>query len=288
MRAFLERLKVGEGRLFYCAERVAPSYPFAWHYHPEFELTYIVSSRGRRFIGDHIGNYEDGDLLLIGPNLPHTWASEGEGEHRAVVIQFGEDVFGKGGLQGLSPGGVRTLLEQSALGLRFFGAAEAKVASALRGIAALSPVRQLATLLTVLDDLSTEGDVESLSSRLFSVDGSGGETHSVDRVCGYIHEHYRERIPLERAAEEAAMSVSAFCRFFKRTTGKTFSRYVNELRLGNACRLLVQTERNIAQIAQDSGFSNLSHFNQAFLASKKLRPGEYRRVFRKGVEAGSS
>jgi AraC-like DNA-binding protein len=284
MRAFLERLKIGEGRMFYCAERVAPSYPFAWHYHPEFELTYIVHSRGRRFIGDHIGTYLDGDLLLIGPNLPHTWASEGEGSHQAVVIQFGEDVLGKAGVQGLSAGPMRKMLEQSALGLRFFGGAEANVGAALQEMAGLSPVRQLATLLTVLDDLSGAMESEVLSSRLFVDEGLGADAHPVDRVCSYIHEHYRERIPLERAAQEAAMSVSAFCRFFKRTTGKTFSRYVNELRLGNACRLLVETEQNIAQIAQDSGFTNLSHFNQAFLASKKLRPGEYRRVFRKGAE----
>src|SRR5262245_10556397 len=290
MRAFFERLAPGAGRFYLLKRRHDPSFPFTWHYHQEYELTLIVSSRGRRFIGDHIDDYGDGDLVLMGPNLPHTWCSApapASLRHDAVVVQFGSDLLGPGRLDGLKLGPVRDLLERSARGLFFPGEAGREIAARMLHLERLSPLRQLAELLIILDDLSRADDAQVLSSRTFVPQLRPDAAHPIDKVWKFIDDRYLDRIPLGQVARVLGMSPSAFSRFFHRTTGKTFTGYVNELRIGHACRLLMDTERGIADVAGASGFTNLSHFNRCFLRLKQMRPSQYRREVRRyqGVRA---
>ncbi len=283
-RAQLQVVASQAGQFFGFRRRVDSRLDFSWHYHRDYELVLIERSRGRSFAGDSITDYSDGDLVLIGPNLPHTWCSEEgmTGDHVALVAWFEAGIFGKDGLKGLPVGPVRTLLERSVRGLRFTGKTRAQVGAQMQRLSALgSPLRQFAELLVMLDVLSTSTDVEFLSSRSFLPDFRPEAEHPIDRVCSLLNEKFQQTITLDSVADIAGMSVSAFCRYFRRTTGKSFNTYLNELRLGHACRLLAETDRGIADIASASGFPNVSNFNRRFLRFKKARPSEFRKEYRR-------
>jgi AraC-like DNA-binding protein len=282
MKAVYEKVSTDASRFFLVKRRADPCFEFLWHYHPELELTLITRSRGRRLVGDHIEDYQDGDLVLLGPNLPHTWCSfptPPSVRHEAVVVQFGADLLA--GLDGRKLGPVRDLFRRCERGLRFDGATRDEVAARMVELHRQSPLTQLAELLLILDRLSRSDDGHLLSSRTLAPQPQPDGAHPIDKVCKFINERYVGRVPLAQAARVAGMSESAFSRFFHRTTGRTYTDYVNELRLGHACRLLIETERGIADIAGAAGFSNLSYFNRYFLRSKKVPPTRFRKEYRR-------
>jgi AraC-like DNA-binding protein len=284
MRALLEKIPADEGRFFLVKRRLDARFEFCWHHHRELELTLIVRSCGRRFVGDSIADYADGDLVLLGPNLPHSWCSvppRPAVKHEAVVVQFGEDFLGPGRLNGLKLGRVRDLFDRANRGIRFYGEARWTVAERLQQLERRPPLLQLAELLVILDLLSRASEYDLLSSRTFAPELRSETPHPIDRVWRLIDERFLGRIPLAEAARVLGMSPSAFSRFFHRSTGKTFTGYLNELRIGHACRLLMDTERGVADIAGSSGFTNLSHFNRCFLKVKKMRPSDFRREYRR-------
>lgn len=291
MRAVFERSAPDATRFFLIKHRNDSHFEFCWHYHREYELTYITKSRGRRFVGDHMEDYEDGDLVLIGPDLPHTWCSTPPApgvRHEAVVLQFGADLLGPQGLSGVRLGPVKDMLERSNRGIRFTGETAREVAMRISRLETLPALQQLAELLTILDLLGRSSEGTVLSSRTFVPSMRPDATHPIDRVCQFINAHYLEKIPLSQAARVLAMSPSAFSRYFRKTTGKTYTAYVNQLRIGYACQLLMETERGIADVASASGFHNLSHFNRSFLRAKKMPPREYRNECRRYRTATAS
>jgi AraC-like DNA-binding protein/quercetin dioxygenase-like cupin family protein len=287
MRASYEKVPLHGERFFYVKTRDDPEFEFKWHYHPEFELTLITESAGRRFVGDHIGDYEAGDLVLVGPNLPHTWCSFPEDKgahHRAVVVQFPGEFLGPRRLENEGLARLRRLYRRAALGLAVGGRTRRELGARVERLPGLATLKQLAELILILDALSASAEVEELSSRTFEPEfgpDAPDAKHPVDRVCRYLNQRFRERVSLREAARVAAMSPWAFSRFFHRSTGKTLTTYVNELRVGEACRLLMDTDRGIADIAGAAGFPNLSNFNRQFLRFRGLRPSEYRREHRR-------
>lgn len=284
MRAAFEKVATDGSQFFLLKRRLDPLFEFNWHYHPEIELTFIAKSRGRRLVGDNIADYEDGDLVLIGPNLPHTWSSfpsPAGTTHDAVVVQFGENLLGPGNLDALKLGPVRSLLDRSSRGIAFRGKTRRDVAARMLRLERLPALLALAELLVILDLLARAREYELLSSAPFAPPSRRDASHPIDQVCTFINERFSERIPLGAAARVIGMSPSAFCRFFRRATHRTFTGYVNELRIGHACRLLMNTERGIADIAGASGFLNLSNFNRCFLRLKKMRPSDFRRECRR-------
>jgi len=281
MKARIEKVSPGGGASFICRRRIDPRFGFYWHVHPEIELTYIVRSRGRRFVGDSIEPYDDGDLVLLGPNLPHTWDSDPRraGRQEAVFCQFSESFLGPEFLRAPELAPVRRLLDRSAQGLRFSGKTQKAASRRMEGMDRLQGVPRLATLLEVLDLLARSRDVRPLSSREFVPALRSGDAGRIDRVCRILNERCTERITLAEAAAAAHLSVPAFSRFFRRKTGRTLVAYLNELRTGLACRELIETDRSVSDIAFDSGFNNLSNFNRRFLALKGMSPREFRRQF---------
>ncbi len=283
MRAAFEKVDLRGGGFFALKTRHDPQFEFAWHYHPEFELTLITDSSGRRFVGDNIADYTTGDLVLIGPNLPHTWCSfptQRPRRHGAIVVQFKADFLGPQGLQGPGLLRLRRLLDRARLGITFGGASRDRVVRRLAALSDLTALGQLAEFLCVLDELGDATDGRTLSTRTFDVEGPGSKNHPIDVVCRHLNQRFREPLTLPGVARLAALSPSAFSRFFHRTTGKTFSAYLNEIRIGEACRLLMETERGIFDIADASGFTNLSNFNRQFLKVRGQRPSAFRREHR--------
>src|SRR5258706_3398754 len=219
MKAGIERVSPGGAASFLCRRRRDPRFGFYWHYHPEIELTCIVHSRGRRFVGDSIEPYEDGDLVLLGPNLPHTWASDPDrrGPHEAAFCQFAPPFLGPDFFRAPELGPVRRLLERAARGLRFPGRGAAR---RMEGLLRLQGLGRLAGLLELLDELARARDARPLSSREFVPSLRDGDAGRIDRVCRLLNDRCTERIPLAEAAAAAHLSIPAFSRFFRRKTGR--------------------------------------------------------------------
>jgi AraC-like DNA-binding protein len=277
MKARIERVSTGDAASFLCRRRADSSFGFYWHFHPEIELTLIVRSRGRRFVGDSIEPYEDGDLVLVGPNLPHTWSSDParKGRHEAVFCQFSREF-----LKSPELAGVGRLFDRSARGLRFTGRTQKSVARRLEGLDGVPGLRRLAGLLEILDELARSTESRALSGRGYVPALRSGDAERIDRVCRFLNGRFTEGVTLAEAASVAHLSIPAFSRMFRRTTGRTLVAYLNELRTGLACRELMETGRAVSDIAYDSGFNNLSNFNRRFRSLKGLSPREYREAFR--------
>jgi len=282
MRPLLEKVRPPEGASWaWLDRRLDDAIPFQWHHHPEYELTLTLNSRGQRFVGDAIGDYGDGDLVLVGPNLPHTWASRDRidpaAPHRALVMWFHPDWAAPlvGLLAELRP--VGDLLDRARRGLQFSSEAAEMVRPLIEAIFERPAADRLSGLLDVLRQLATAPATPLSSPRL--VQAPSGSRTRIDRVLDHIHVHYAEGISIPDLAEIAALSPSGLHRLFRRHTHQTITDYVVRLRIGEACALLSGTSRPIAHIAEEVGYDSLANFNRQFKALKAMTPRRYRARF---------
>lgn len=272
-----EKLRRDAETSFRLAKRSARGFGFEWHQHPECELTLIETGTGQRFVGDHIDGYKPGDLVLLGSDLPHTWASH-EGSvprHKAVVVQFDPDWLEGFLAETPEARAILGLMKRSRRGLRFTGPAQAYAAEQLPRMSKLRGMQRVLALIAVLDKLAHSRGAKPLASPAYEQTGYRVDSR-IDKVCRYIHDHATEPITQADAAKLIRMSGPAFSRFFKQRVGMTYSRYVHELRIGHACRLLIETDRSITEVCFASGFNNLSNFNRVFLSIKGVSPRRYR------------
>lgn len=272
---------------FVAFTRADPSFPFVWHYHPEYELTLIVDSYGQRFVGDAIADYAPGDLVLLGPNLPHTWRSGPapsgvEETHRAIVVQFHPDFLGKQffALQEMSS--VSQLLDDASCGLGFGSTKTGRdVARKMAGMVSLPPPRQLVLLLSILVDLASEPSAQRLSTGNLKPVCRTEDEYRIQTVCSYFSAQFGDEIDYAQLAREVHMDLASLCRFFKRATGRTMTTYVNELRVAAAARLLRETSLTILEVSLQAGFGNYSNFNRQFKKIKGVGPRTLRREFQR-------
>lgn len=285
MRPLFEKVTVADGASWALLDRrLDDGIPFEWHYHPEYELTLTLNSRGQRFIGDSIASYDDGDLVLLGPNLPHTWCSADRLDparpHHAIVMWFSQ-AWAAGLTETLAEmRGVRPLLDAAGRGVAFSRAAAAAVRPLVETIPERDPADRLLRLMAVLARLATDGDrapIAGPGSDRLTV--ASPDQPRIERVLDHIHAHYREPISVARLAEVAALSPSGFHRLFRRHTRLTVTAYVAQLRIGQACALLVNTAQPIAHVADAVGYANLANFNRQFRAAKGMTPRDFRRSF---------
>lgn len=257
----------------------------AWHYHPEYELTWIVRSEGTRFVGDSIRPYGVNDLVLVGPNLPHCWHNEpapgGSGAPDLVVAQFQANCFGDDFLRLAAAQGLRKFLERARQGIAFDAATARKVAPLLLGMTEEHGLHRLAKLLDALVILSEAAHTETLASPDYQInnDITPVTRMRIEKIHRYIRQNMAEDIAQAEIAAELGMGAPAFCRFFKAAMGQTFINFVNILRINEACRLLAGS-LPITEIAMECGYKNISNFNRQFLALRGLNPTEYRRQLR--------
>lgn len=252
---------------------------FLWHFHHVFELNLILKGEGSRFVGDSIAHYRDGDLVLMAPELPHTW--HGRGPHQSIGLQFAEMFLGPEVLHDPEWQHIRSLFERARRGLRFHGRSRKAVAQKVEALEALNGPQKLIGLLAILDTLARSRECLQLCSREFVPALKTDAERRIDKVCSYVAENIAGRVTQPEAARVAGMSQSAFSLFFKRTLGRTFTDYVTELRVGRACQMLIETDESVAGIAFQVGFNNLSNFNRRFLGLKKVSPLTYRKQYLK-------
>jgi AraC-like DNA-binding protein len=289
MKAQFEKVR-SSSTSFVTFARADPRFPFIWHYHPEYELTLIVDSCGQRFVGDAIADYAPGDLVLLGPNLPHTWRSgpapAGVKEtHRAVVVQFHPQFLGKQFFALPEMSSVSHLLSRASCGLAFGSTKTGMdVANRMLGMVSLPPPRQLLLLLSILVDLAAESHVQHLSTGNLKPMCRAEDQHRIDTVCSHLSAHFRKEIDYAQLAYKVHMDLASLCRFFKRATGRTMTAYVNELRVAAAARLLRETDLSILEVGLRAGFGNYSNFHLQFKRIKGLGPRTLRREFQMNAE----
>jgi len=283
MRARYEKITPDHDRSFHVAEQRLARFDAPWHFHPEIELTWIVESRGRRFVGDSIAPFREGDLVLLGPDLPHLWQNEGPQERgsraHSIVVQFGTGFLGREIYDRPEFQNIRRLFEAAGRGLEFSREYSRGAAEDLRALCKLSGLRALTRLLELLDRLSGDRKAKLLTSACYAPVLDRRKEARLARVYGYAARHFRERVTLPGLARAAAMSPAAFSRYFKRSTGRAPSDFLNDLRIEHACRLLRESPRTVADIALETGFSTLTNFNRRFRERAGTTPREYRRAF---------
>lgn len=262
----------------------AEAIPFEWHHHPEFELTLTTNSRGHRFVGDHVGTYGDGDLVMIGPSIPHTWASSGKVNenqpHNVMVIWFKPEWAR--GLTGLLTElrTVTALLGRASRGLVFSPQVASMVRSQVEDMFDKPPADRLLDLMSILLALAEDHEAEQLTSPALYLSTPDLKETRIERVLEYIHANYRSEIRVETVAGAAALSISAFHRMFTRHTRLTLTGYVMRLRIGAACAILVANEQPIRFVAEAVGYRSLANFNRQFKILKGQTPRQYRNHFR--------
>lgn len=286
VKPYLEKPTVPEGATWTVFNRrLEDGIPFQWHYHGEYELTLTLNSRGQRFVGDHIGTHEDGDLVLLGANLPHTWVSSEKPRANeptvAVVLWFRPDWLAT--LFETLPefAAAKPMFVAAARGVCFSPAVAARASSTIRRMPDMSPTQRLIALLEVLETLSADHAATLLASPdAAPAPADPADRPTIEHVLRHIHEHYREEVRISTLAALACRSESRFHKLFRQHTRMTVLEYVTLLRVGQACSMLSGTDQPIARIAEVVGYGNLSHFNRKFRELKGITPREYRGEFR--------
>ncbi len=252
-----------------------------WHFHPEFELVLILQSSGMRFVGDHIDTFNVGDIVLIGKNVPHMWLNEDRyfEEHtalkaEAISIHFEKDFLGKDFFEVPEMHAILQLLDKAQRGIRFLEVKN-EVVEKLSSLVHLHPTAQIIKVLEILFLLANHKAYELLASNSFVNSFQKTENRRLDKIYEYVFENFNNPISSSDIANVVGMNSSAFSRFFKKIHRKPFTRYLNEIRIGYACKLLIENKESITAIAYLSGFNNISNFNRQFKIIKGTSPSQY-------------
>ncbi len=263
-----------------CLEHGFPTPLARWHYHDEYELHLIVASSGKAFVGDYIGYFQPGHLVLTGPRLPHNWISldlpEGGIAQRDLAIQFGHAPMQQAAQHIPELAEVMPLLERARNGIEFFGLSQQATAHWHR-IKDSTGLARLGAFCEFLGELARCTDYRLLShAQLQSVDDHA-QLDQINLIVSRITDNLAQPLAASDMAREFGMSESRFSRFFRRATGNTFTDFVNQVRINRACQLLMESDHYITHICYEVGFNNIANFNRRFLDIKGMTPREFRR-----------
>jgi AraC-like DNA-binding protein len=284
MKALLINLDYTLADSFLVKEIVTPYFKNSWHFHNDYELVLVQESTGKRVIGDHIENFRKGDLIFVGPNLPHAWFNDNEyyeGREelnaRSIVTYFRKSWLEKDVLKLPQSSKISKLLENGHRGIKIKGKAKTRITELLIKINQSEGLKKVVDIFSILYELSENEDYELLTSIDYINSYNENETQRINQVYEYVMQNFSMQIRLEEAAEIANMSTNAFCRYFKAHTQKNFSQFVNEIRIAHACKLLQKRDFSISQISYESGFQSMTNFNKFFRKIMLKSPLEYRK-----------
>lgn len=285
MKPALEHLPKEKGESFVVKYFDYKYYPTPWHYHPEYEIVLVTESTGRRLIGDHVCDFEAGNLAFIGSNLPHIYRNDekyyrpkSKLRAKSIVIHFSEASFGSDFWELPEAKSVKYFLNQAGKGFDINGKTNNLVSELLEKIVGLSGMRRWLCLLEIIHTIAESKEISSICKT--SVIGKNEkESERLCLVFDWILHNYERNLRVTEAAELCNMSPNAFSRFFSLRTRKTFSAYVTNLRLNKAARLLTEQELPVSDICYECGFNNISNFNRQFLNQYKVNPMKYRKTF---------
>lgn len=257
-----------------------------WHYHPEIELIYVNGGAGKRQVGSHISYYTNGDLTLIGSNLPHCgFTDELTGNKNEIVIQMKPEFLGEHFFDIPEMVNIKNLLQQAKSGITFGGKTKRKIGKKIGKMEDQTPFERLLSIIEIFNELelATE-DATVLNAEGFRMEMQVQDNERINSIFNHVKDHFKESIRLEEIAQKVSMTVPSFCRYFKKITHKTFTKFVNDYRLVHACKLLAEKPISITEIAFESGFNNFSHFNKSFKEFTGKNASEYRHELKSFLE----
>jgi AraC-like DNA-binding protein len=278
MKPLIEKLPLAANTSFLAERFATPHFEVPWHQHDEFELIVFEAGQGASFIGNYVGDFSSGDIFFLGSNLPHTFQKADKDMFTsAVVVQFLEDCWGQGFMQMPESREIKNLFELAVHGLRINEPCKSQLAPMLFQLIDAKGFERVLLLGECLLLIARQQACTPLSTQEIKACSSKNRER-IDTIFQYTIDYFQEPVTLEAVAKSVAMSVPAFCNYFKKRTKKTYIDFLNEVRVGYACKQLVDTQHNIASICYDSGFNTLANFNKQFLKVKKLTPSAYRKT----------
>jgi AraC-like DNA-binding protein len=266
-----------------------PHFIVPWHYHPEIEIMYILEGTGIRFVGDSVETYEVGDLCMVGSNLPHEWRSDQAFFEKKTHLRAScyclfllKELFGATLLNMPEMQHIKELIERSSQGIKFTGKARDEIGEKINEYAQESGAAKIAKLILLLEQMATTTEYELLASVGYTKRHLNTEDFErFNRIYHYIINNFAHPIRLEEVASMVGLTPNAFCRYFRERTKMTFVRYLNEIRIGHAKKLLIEGNHTIVALSEESGFNNVSHFIGQFKRSTHMSPSEYQRKYQK-------
>lgn len=263
-----------------CLEHGAPNALIRWHYHEEYELHLILATSGKMFVGDYIGRFKPGNLVLTGPRLPHNWISTDIPEQgvprRDFVVQFSDKPLRQSCDLLPELRQVLPLLERAKHGIEFVGISD-DVEEHMMNIKNASGLERFSEFLTLLSLLASHDDYNLLSNVQLQSFDDDASLRRISEVVDFLTKNYAAQFSMAEIADKIGMDNSRFSRYFRRATGNTFTGFVNRLRINRACQLLMETDDYVSSICFNVGFNNVANFNRRFVEIKKMTPTEYRR-----------
>jgi AraC-like DNA-binding protein len=278
MKPITEKLPLSDNTSFVARTHRTPHFEVSWHQHAEYELILFTEGVGLSFIGNYVGEFEVGDIFFLGANLPHTFQKSDDLITSAIVVHFTEDFWGKEFLTLPESRNIRQLLDASFAGLKVHGKSKELLTPLITSLEKEKGFKRLITLCQSLEILSKNEDIVHLSTQEVKQVNSKSRER-IDRIFQYTMDNFKENIELTTIASIADMSIPAFCNYFKKSTRKTYVDFLNEVRIGYACKLLTDTQSTIEGACYDSGFNTVANFNKQFLKIKGITPSKYRKLF---------
>ncbi len=257
-----------------------------WHYHPELELVYIIEASGRQFIGDSIHHFKNDDLILVGSNLPHLWRCDEKFLEKgsklkveAIIVHFLPECFGRDFFKLPENKSLMQLFQKARMGVRIKNQSRDIVAALMRQLVQARNSERIILLLQILETISQSGQTKTICSEELTFQYSKTEAERLNTIYQYILNNFSHQLTLEQIAKVAHLTPNGFCRYFKSRIKKTFSKFLLEVRIGHACKLLAESEKTVADICYESGFNNFSNFNRHFKIIAGRTPLNHRKYY---------
>ena len=285
MKPVLEYLPMNSGESFVTKFFDYNYYPTPWHFHPEYELVLVTESTGKRFVGDHISDFIPGDLALLGPYLPHTYRNDPEYHKensglraKSIVVHFKESSFGEHFSDLPEAQKLTNLFARSLKGLSVAGKTNTLIVDKLYSLIEARGLSRWLQLLEILNLLADSEDLSYICNDIITGQNPV-ETIRMNKIITFVIRNFQQEILLSEAADIANMAENSFSRYFSQRTRKTFTSFVNEVRLNNASKLLIDTNKSVSEICMDCGYSNLSNFNRQFRKVYQKNPLSFRKLY---------
>ncbi len=289
MKATYQKILLSEGSSFVATRLILPRFHSEYHFHPEYELKYVIESKGKRFVGDSIENFQEGDLILLGPNIPHYWKNDDIHDQsdlmqsKAVVVMFSEEFLGKDffSLQEMIP--IREILNKSRAGLVFPNAIHSIIPQMMDDLTRAKGPHRIILMLEILTEMMNLESGKLLTEEFTTgtpfLDTNSPSFVRLQKVHHYVIKNFHYPLQIEDVAQIANMTPHAFCKYFKKSTKKTFMTFLNELRVCHAKKLLIENRIPISQICIESGFNNVSNFNRQFKTGTNMTPSDFKAMY---------
>jgi AraC-like DNA-binding protein len=286
MKPILRKIDAGHNSSFSIREDIYPFLYNHWHYHPETELTYIRKGTGMRLVGDNMERFMEGDMILLGPDLPHLWRSDAqyfEGRRdlhiEAIAIHFSEAFWGDYflDLPELKP--VKHLLHQSKRGIKIHGETKRMLVEKMEAMLQATEAHRISGLLDILQCIASTGEYSFITTSGYNKASNISDHDKINSIYSYTLANFKRQITMVDVADAAGINPNSFCRYFKTRTLKTYWRFLLEVRIGHACKLLIEDKMQVAEVCIECGFKNVSNFNRHFKSILKMNPRQYVKAY---------